>query len=112
MISHHTALQEAIKFKLENDGYFVARGLSFKEVKELEGRIGKKFDFSGPKNYPDLIAWKNGELLVIDIKRKGGEQFFIEKIENYKRNFPDAKIIIWIDIDTENVEIRGLESIY
>ena len=67
---------------------------------------------SGPKNYPDLIAWKDGELLIIDIKRKRGEHFFIEKIENYKKNFPDAKIIIWIDIDAENVEIRGLESLY
>ena len=46
MISYHSALQEAIKFKLENDGYFVARGLSFKEIKDLEEKIGRKFLWS------------------------------------------------------------------
>lgn len=102
----HRNLQEKAKEKLEREGYRVFDGLNTLAYREIESLAEKKLNFGGKESYPDLIAVKGKELLIIEIKPS--TERFVRQLHHYQQA---GKAILWLDIDTQDIELRGLQDL-
>jgi hypothetical protein len=80
---------------LEADVWKTLAGQGWEVYRVLEGG-GKDWN-------PDLFAERKGGEMLIECKNKESDRF-VRQLENMSKM---GKVILWLDIDTTNVELRG-----
>ena len=112
--SIHEKLKELVKKKLVTEGYKVYDlKIGLQTHKIIEECFGKEIEekyFGGHEEakYPDLIAKKEGEVVIIEIKSRNELGRLKKQIENYQKL---AKTVLVFDANTSNLELWGLQDL-
>lgn len=106
----HKYLIETAKRKLEKQQYKVYGGKdpeAIQRLRDLDQEGYLSTICSGERTYPDLLAFKGKDLLVIEVASYKNE--LVKKLHNYLLG---AKTVLVIPISTDDLQVWGTKELF